>query len=207
MIVRFLGNLEVMECQKVIKLCSIIRGGVSSCCWLGAEPTRGANLIHWYDDVNPDLLHFKSSQLLFSKEFLVEYLALCSQSPLAMMSIKDTLMIREPMLQDVKQGKFDKVILRQKELEKEVSDLTDELVPVVSVSFKRAKEEVIFLYPPLDLSLLDPFKVVKGGVMVDEEVTTPHEPEPFPSLAEGVVREGGDPESLHLEPTIEEEIL
>ncbi|KAL5098732.1 hypothetical protein RYX36_003059 [Vicia faba] len=147
MIVRFLGNLEVMECQK-------------------DEDKLGKRLEDSQD---------KSREVFSEKKSL--------------------------------HNSLDAVILRQKELEKEVLDLTDELVPVVSVYFKRAKEEVIFLYPPLDLSLLDPFKVVKGGVMVDEEVMTPHEPKPFPSLAEGVVREGGDPESLHLEPTIEEEIL
>lgn len=98
---------------------------------------------------------------------------------------------------------MDVVLLRQKDLEKEVSNLTNELVPTAWKSFERAKEQVLFLYHALDLSLLDPLKVVRGEVMVDEEAITPRESEHFPYQADDVVCEGGDPGSPQSEPPLE----
>lgn len=61
------------------------------------------------------------------------------------------------------------------------------------------------MYPDLDLSPLDTFKVVKGEVLVDEEAKTSPRLEPFPSPEEGVVREGDNPGSLRVEHTVMEE--
>lgn len=76
---------------------------------------------------------------------------------------------------------MDVVLLLQKYLEKEVSDLTDDMVSAVGMSFKRPKEQVLFLYPTLDLRPLDPSKVVKGMAMVDEEAMISPKLEHFPS--------------------------
>lgn len=63
---------------------------------------------------------------------------------------------------------LDVVILLQKYLEKEILDLTNELVSTSGTSFEKVKEQIFFWYPTVDLGLLDPFKVVRDGVMVDE---------------------------------------
>lgn len=79
------------------------------------------------------------------------------------------------------QDSLDVILLRQKYLEKEVSNLTDDMVSAVGMSFKRPKEQVLFLYPTLDLRPLDPLKVMKGIVMVDEEAMISPKLEHFPS--------------------------
>ena len=58
---------------------------------------------------------------------------------------------------------LDITLLRQKEIEKEVSKLTNEVVSTSDVYFKCAKEQVSFLYPNMDLSQIDFLKVVYGG--------------------------------------------
>lgn len=78
------------------------------------------------------------------------------------------------------QDSLNAILHSQKDLEKEISDLTNEVVSAADVSFEWAKGKVLFLYPTLDMVLLDPFKFVKGGVMVDKEKTTFPELKPFP---------------------------
>lgn len=73
------------------------------------------------------------------------------------------------------------------------------------VSFERDKEQVLFLYHTTNLSLIDPFKVVKGGVMVDGEAMTFLEPESFLCQDEGVIQEGDDLESPQREHAIVED--
>lgn len=48
-------------------------------------------------------------------------------------------------------------LLLQKDHEKEVSDLNDEMVVTASVYFKQGMKSVLFLYPTLDMSSMDPF--------------------------------------------------
>lgn len=60
--------------------------------------------------------------------------------------------------------------LHQKELEKEVTNLTHEVVYTSDIYFGRVKEHVSLLYSNLDLrSQMDFIKVVCGGHLVDEE--------------------------------------
>lgn len=61
--------------------------------------------------------------------------------------------------------------------------MTDELVSAVGRSFEKAKEKLLLLYTTLDVSLLDPFKFTRGGVMMDEEEMAPLETEPHNSTA------------------------
>lgn len=82
---------------------------------------------------------------------------------------------------------MDAVLLYQKDLEKEILDLTDEVVSVVYMFFEWARKQILLVYYTLDLNLLDPFKVVKVKVMMDEEATNFPKPEPFPSQKEGVI--------------------
>lgn len=65
---------------------------------LVAEPAGGIDPAHWRNDVSLDLLRFKTSHLPFSKEFHVEYQALCSQPASAIMNMKDTILLRALML-------------------------------------------------------------------------------------------------------------
>lgn len=60
-------------------------------------------------------------------------------------------------------------LLCHKYLEKDVSELTDEDVSASDVYFEHANEQVLFLYPNLDLNLPDFLKVVQDGALVDEE--------------------------------------
>lgn len=103
------------------------------------------------------------------------------------------------------QDSLDALLLRQKDLENDVSDLKDEVLSAAGVYFEWSKEQVLFLYPNLDLSPLDPFKAVKGGAIVDEESTTSLEPEFFPHYRNYGVRKGGELESLILEYAFMEE--
>lgn len=68
------------------------------------KPTGSMNLMCWWSDVNPDLLCFKRSHLSFSKEFPVEYQTLFSQTLYANKNMKDAILLRVMMLQDVEQG-------------------------------------------------------------------------------------------------------
>ncbi|KAI5430909.1 hypothetical protein KIW84_035159 [Lathyrus oleraceus] len=159
-------------------------------------------------DLSPDLIRFKGSHLPFSKEFPSEYRARSSQPSSGIMNMSNIFLLRTLMLQDSlykdeeKWGKslkdahakakeifvekkylqdsLDALLLRQKDLENDVSDLKDEVLSAAGVYFEWSKEQVLFLYPNLDLSPLDPFKAVKGGAIVDEESTTSLEPEFFP---------------------------
>ncbi|CAI8614621.1 unnamed protein product [Vicia faba] len=54
-------------------------------------------------------------------------------------------------------------------MEERVSQLTDEVVVASVHHFEEARRRVALLYPHLDLSPLDPFKVVLNGKLVDEE--------------------------------------
>lgn len=60
-------------------------------------------------------------------------------------------------------------LLCHKYLEKDVSELTDEDVSASDVYFEHANEQVLFLYPNLDLNLPGFLKVVQDGALVDEE--------------------------------------
>lgn len=53
------------------------------------------------------------------------------------------------------------------------------MVSSVGVYFERAKEQVLFLYPTLDLNPLDPFNIVKGRAMGDDAIITFPTPESF----------------------------
>lgn len=64
----------------------------------------------WWNNVSPDLLRFKGLHLHFSKEFPTEYRPLYSQSSSAIMNMKYTFLLIELMLQDVEQGRYDKVV-------------------------------------------------------------------------------------------------
>lgn len=52
---------------------------------------------------------------------------------------------------------MDASLLLQKDHEKEVLDLNDEMVVTASVYFEQAMKSNLFLYPTLDLSSMDPF--------------------------------------------------
>lgn len=58
-------------------------------------------------------------------------------------------------------------LLCHKDLEKEASEITSEVVYAYGVYFDRTKEKVLFRLLDLDLSLLDFLKVVQDGVLVD----------------------------------------
>lgn len=99
-------------------------------------------------------------------------------------------LLRKKYLRD----SLDIVLLCHKGLENELSNLNDDVVSAVDVYFERAKEQVFFFYPTLNLSPLDPFKFVKGGEMVDEGAMTSPKPEHFLVQEEGTAQEGGEPE-------------
>lgn len=103
------------------------------------------------------------------------------------------------------QDSLDAICIRKQGLEKEISYLNDEVVSTVSVYFERAKKQVLFLGPTLDLSHLDPFKILKGGVMVDYETKISPAAESFPTQEEGVTQKGGESERLQPEHDVEEE--
>lgn len=48
-------------------------------------------------------------------------------------------------------------------------ELTNQVLSTSDVKFKCNKERIVFLYPNLDLSLLDFLKAMRDGVLVDEE--------------------------------------
>lgn len=54
-------------------------------------------------------------------------------------------------------------------LEERVSQLKDEVVVTFIHHFEKARRQVVFLYPNLDLSLMDLFEVIQDGQLVDEE--------------------------------------
>lgn len=70
---------------------------------------------------------------------------------------------------DSLQDSLNVTLLRKKDLDKDVPELTDEVVSASGVYFKCSKEQVPFLYPNLDFSLLDFQKVMREGGLVDEE--------------------------------------
>lgn len=82
------------------------------------------------------------------------------------------------------QESLDVILLRQKELEAELeveleaepSKLTGEVVSNSGFYFERAKKQVSFLYSQLDLSMMDFFKVVCDGQLVDKEMAASLEP-------------------------------
>lgn len=94
---------------------------------------------------------------------------------------------------------LDATLLHHKYLEKEVPDLTDEVVSIAGVYFKCVKEHVFFLYPSIDLIPLDIFKVMKGRAIMDEDTMTSPEPE------EGAARKGSEHESPQQEHVVMEE--
>lgn len=84
----------------------------------------------------------------------------------------------------------DASLLREKELKKEVSDLTDEGVSTYGVYFKCAKEQTFFLYPNMDLSHVEFLKVVHGNKLVGEKVVVSLELEnpTSPRIIQAMVR-------------------
>lgn len=54
-------------------------------------------------------------------------------------------------------------------LEEKISQLKDEVVATFAHHFHKARRHVVFVYSDLDLSLMDPFQVVRDGHLVDEE--------------------------------------
>lgn len=71
------------------------------------------------------------------------------------------------------QESMDVTFLCQKELDKEVWELTNEGLYTSGVYFEISKEEFLFLYLDLDLSFMEFLKVVHGGNLVDEEAVAP----------------------------------
>lgn len=61
----------------------------------------------WWNDVDIDTLHFKSSHLPFSKEFSTDYQTFSIKLVLNLVNMKDTLLLRALMLQEVEQGRHD----------------------------------------------------------------------------------------------------
>lgn len=53
-------------------------------------------------------------------------------------------------------------------LEERVSLLKDEVVEISIHHFEREKRQVTFIYPDLDLSLMDPFQVIQEDQLVDD---------------------------------------
>lgn len=60
-----------------------------------------------------------------------------------------------------------------KNLVKKVFTLKNDLVGTYDLYFKQEKEQVAFLYPVMNLSWMDLFKIVKGGQLVDYEYVPP----------------------------------
>lgn len=79
---------------------------------------------------------------------------------------------RKSLLRKNLQDSLDVVLLHQNYLDKKLSDLTNKVASSSSVSFERANEKFLFLYPSLDLRPLNHFKVIKEGVMVDKDAMT-----------------------------------
>lgn len=65
----------------------------------------------------------------------------------------------------------------KKVLEAEVSGLKDDLVLTSRTNFERAKEWVSLFYPELDLGILDIFKIVYDGMLVDKEEAQKRSPQ------------------------------
>lgn len=55
-------------------------------------------------------------------------------------------------------------------------ELTDQVVSIFGIYFKHSKDNILFLYPQLDLRKMDFFKVVCNGQLVDEETVPSSEP-------------------------------
>lgn len=108
------------------------------------------------------------------------------------------------------QRSLDAALLPEKDFEKVVSELTDEVVSTSNVYLECTKEKALFLYPNMDLSPLDFLKVVRSGELVDEEAMV------FPKLgnltslescqSEGEVNEGGESGDPQLESVVMKEI-
>ncbi|CAI8598946.1 unnamed protein product [Vicia faba] len=61
------------------------------------------------------------------------------------------------------------VICSKKKLDGEVSELKNNLVVTSGTYFGHAKEQVSFFFPSLDLGMLDIFKIIHDGQLMDEE--------------------------------------
>lgn len=94
---------------------------------------------------------------------------------------------KEKILQD----SLDIALFSKKNLEREVSELTGELVSTYAMYFERAKEQVSFFYPILDLRKLDFLKFFYDSQLVDEETVAPSEPKGYASSQQS---QGGDME-------------
>ncbi|CAI8612569.1 unnamed protein product [Vicia faba] len=77
--------------------------------------------------------------------------------------------------------RFVDVQSKEKEgLKKDVSELISDVVSASDVYFEHAKEQVLFLYPNLDLSLLEFLKVVRDSDFLDEDtLSSPKIPTPI----------------------------
>lgn len=72
------------------------------------------------------------------------------------------------------QKPIDVALLLQKELEKEVSNLTDKAMSISDFYFVRSRENILFFYHNMDLSPMNFLKVVHGSKLVDmEELVSP----------------------------------
>lgn len=84
-----------------------------------------------------------------------------------------------------------------------MSDLIDEAVSTSSIYFKHAKEQVIFLYPGLDLSPIKFLKVIRSVKFMDVKATTSPDLQDPASLKtiynEGDMKEGSESRDLHPE--------
>lgn len=74
------------------------------------------------------------------------------------------------------QESLDVALTSKNDIERQVSELNDELVSTSSVYFERAKNPFFLFYRELDMSKLYFLQAVKDGKLVDEEVMTSLEP-------------------------------
>lgn len=70
-------------------------------------------------------------------------------------------------------------LLYQQKIMTKVSKLNNEVVYTSDIYFERAKEQVSFLYPNLDLSQMEFLKVIYDGQLVDEEAEAFQEPKKY----------------------------
>lgn len=97
---------------------------------------------------------------------------------------------KEKSLQE-SQESLDVALTSKNDIERQVSELNDELVSTSSVYFEWAKNPFFLFYRELDMSKLYFLQAVKDGKLVDEEVMASLEPKGsvFASDTQGV--EGG----------------
>lgn len=67
------------------------------------------------------------------------------------------------------QASLEDNLFSKKKLEKKVSMLKDKLGDTFKIYFQLVKEHVAFLHPELNISLMDIFKMVRDGQLMEEK--------------------------------------